>query len=278
MAEKIRMLLYSDGSDVGSQALGLGTQIAKALAATADILAIARKPEGQEASGEEAEAAVDELRAAGVSATVYRRPGLVAEELRQQADAADYDLIVIGSRGRRGIKRLLAGSRACRVLGGVATSILVVKGPRRQPIDSILACSAAGPTSRETIYFAAQLAHALEASVTLLHVMSQVALEEDAKGADLEAEAEELMESEAREGAHVEDMLRILHDEDVEAEAVVRHGLVVEEIIAEAKEGQFGMLVIGAHTTPDIAGLLSSDLSQQIMLAVDRPILIVHQE
>jgi nucleotide-binding universal stress UspA family protein len=159
----------------------------------------------------------------------------------------------------------------------VATSVLVVKGREREKIDHILVCSAAGPASEETVQFAAQLAHALEASVTLLHVMSQIALKERAEGADLEAQAEELMDRDAREGVHLENMLKILHDEGVEAQAVVRHGLVVDEIIAEAKESRFDMLVIGAHTTPDIAGLLSSDLSQQIMLAATRPVLIVHQ-
>lgn len=278
MTEKIRVLLYSDGSDVGGQALALGKRIAMAMASAVDILSIARTPDQEAELSKEIEAAADKLRASGISVTIYQRPGVMGQELLEQADATDYDLLVIGSRGRRGIKRLLAGSRACTILGGVTTSVLVVKGRERRKTSHILACSAGGPASKETIRFAARLAHALEASVTLLHVMSQVALEEGAQGADLEAEAEELMEKEAREGVHLEDMLEILHDEDVEAQACVRHGLVVEEIMAEAKEGHFDMLVIGAHTTPDIGGLLFSDLSQQIMLAANRPVLIVHQE
>jgi hypothetical protein len=277
MTEKIRMLLYSDGSDVGEQALGLGKRIARAMANAVDILTIVGTPNQEDVSSKEIEAAADELRASDVSVTIYRRLGVMDQELLEQADATDYDLVVIGSRGRRGIKRLLAGSQACSILGGVTTSVLVVKGRERRRINHILACSAGGPASKETIRFAARLAHALEASVTLLHVMSQVALEERAQGADLEAEAEELMERETQEGIHLGDMLEILHNEDVEAQALVRHGLVVDEIVAEAREGHFDMLVIGAHTTPDIGGLLFSNLSQQIMLAANRPILIVHQ-
>jgi hypothetical protein len=198
-------------------------------------------------------------------------------ELLDQAEVTHYDLIVVGSRGRRGIRRLIAGSRACSILRGTVTSILVVKGREREEIDDILVCSAAGPASEETVCFAARLARALDASVTLLHVMSQVALEEHARAADLEAEAGELMESEAREGTHLGNMLEILHQEGVEAEALVRHGLIVDEIISEAKHGHFDMLVIGAHTAPGIEELLSSDLSRQIMLSAQRPILIVHQ-
>lgn len=278
MTDKIHMLLYSDGSEVSRQALRLGKQLARVMASAVDILAIARTSPQKEAASEDIQTTADELRANDISVTIYHRPGFTGQTLLEQADVIDYDLIVLGSRGRRGIRRLLAGSRACRILGGAATSVLVVKGRERGGIDDILVCSAAGPASKETVHFAARLAHALEASVTLLHVMSQVALEERAKGADLEAEAQELMERNAREGLHLQDMLGILQDEAVEAEVLVRHGLVVDEILSEAKNGHFDMLIIGAHTTQDLTGLLSSNLSRRIMLAANRPIMIVHQD
>lgn len=278
MTDKIRMLLYTDGSEVGGQALALGTTIAQAMASAVDILDVARTRPLREAVSRQIQATTDELTASGIPVTVYQRPGSVCQEVLDQAEELDYELVVAGSRGRRGLRRLLAGSRACRILGGVTTSLLVVKGREREEIDDILVCSAAGPASRETVSFAARLAGALDASVTLLHVMSQVALQEDAHGPDLEAEAAELMERDAREGVHLEEMLELLRGQGVEAEAVVRHGLVVDEIVKESQDGHFDMLVIGAHATPDIGGLLLSDLSQQIMLAANRPILIVHQE
>ena len=278
MMEKMRILLHSDGSKAGSLGFTLGTRIARATASAVDILATAKSPEQQKVSHQEIEATAHELRDQGIAVTVHERPGFIGQQLLRQADATHYDLIVIGSRGRRGLTRVITGSRACAVLGRAATSVLVVKGHRRQTIDEILTCSAAGPASEETIRFAARLANALGASVTLLHVMSQVALEEGAEEADLEAEADELIEREAREGVHLERMLGILRGESVDAKAVVRHGLVVEEILAEARDGHFDMMIVGAHTTPDIAGLLASDLAQQIMLAANRPTLIVRQE
>ncbi len=277
MNETMRMLLYSDGSQIGRQALRLGARIALATASTVDILALAATPDQERAASAEVAAAAEELEAAGVSVTVHRRCGPVPRELRNQAQATHYDLIVVGSRGRRGIKRLIAGSRACSILTRTTTSLLVVKGREREEIHQILVGSAAGPASADTVRFAARLARALDASVALLHVMSQVALEERAKAADLEAEATELMESDAREGIHLQSMLEILQQEGVEARALVRHGLIVDEIVTEARDGHFDMLVIGAHTAPGIEGLLSSDLAKQIMLSTERPVLIVHQ-
>jgi nucleotide-binding universal stress UspA family protein len=274
----MRILLYSDGSAIGSQALELGKRIAVVLASAVDILAIARRADRREAARADVEAAVKELRAADIPVKIYQRPGLTAREVMGQARAMDYDMVVIGSRGRRGIRRLIAGSRACSILGGVTSSVLVVKGRPREAIHSILLCSAAGPASQETAKFAARLARALGASLEVLHVMSQVALEEDAQAADLEAAAEELMESNTREGIHMAAMLEIAAAEGVDGEPLVRHGLVVEEIIAEAQDGHFDMLVVGAHATPGIEGLLSSDLAAEIMLSANRPVLIVRQD
>lgn len=276
--KKMDILLYNDGSDMAGKAFALGAQIARATAEKVDILDVARSLEQQDVSRRQIEEVADDLSKSGISVNIYRRPGFMGQRLIEQARTMDYDLVVIGSAGRRGMKRLLAGSRACTVLDGAATSVLVVKGSSQRRIRSILTCSSAGPTSANTIHFAAHLAHALGASVTLLHVMSQVALQEGATEADLVAEAEELMARDAREGVHLGSMLEILREEGVEAEAVVRHGLVVEEILAEATDGEFDMLIVGAHATPDIAGLLSADLSEKIMLAANRPILIVHQE
>lgn len=278
MSENLRVLLCTNGSDVGGQALDLGKRIALKVASAVDILVVGRSTQRMEAAIQGSEATAEELRASHIPVTIHQRPGPMAVETIAQTNAAHYDLVVIGSQGRRGIKRLVAGSRACNVLNHATTSILAVKGRRRDEIDDILLCSAAGPTSEATVRFAARLADALEASVTLLHVMSQVALEEGANTVDLEARAEELMERDAREGVHLENMLRTLHEEGIEARVLVRHGLVLDEIMAEASKGHFDMLIIGAHATPGIRSLLVDDLSERILLTANRPVLVVQQE
>ena len=131
-------------------------------------------------------------------------------------------------------------------------------------------------TSVTTVRFAGRLARALEASVTLLHVMSQLPLAEDASLDDLEASAEELIQRGSREGGHLSRMLALLAAEGKTARAVVRHGLVRDEIIAEAREGRYDLLVTGAHVTPGLNARLVGDLSTDILLAANRPVLVVH--
>ncbi len=277
MTGNMHLLLYNDDSEMGLQALDLGRRLALSLASAVDILAIPRHPSEEDAVNEVIEKTASGLREVGIKVTVLQRPGVMDEQVIQQACSKPYDLMVIGSEGRQGLKRRITGSRACHVMGETVTSILVVKGARRKTIEKMLVCTAVGPTSDETVRFAGKIAQVLGASVDLLHVMSQVALEEHAHAPDLEARAEDLIESEAREGDHLERMLAILRSMGVEAQARVRHGAVVDEIAAEASKGHFDMLVIGAHTTPGVRSVLVYDLSEKIMLSANRPVLVVQQ-
>lgn len=50
-----------------------------------------------------------------------------ATEIVAQADRLGADLIVIGSRGRRGLTKLILGSQAAEVLAGTQLPVLIVK-------------------------------------------------------------------------------------------------------------------------------------------------------
>jgi len=269
----MKILLSTNGSSHTIRALEMGARIAQRAASKVDILVVAERDQEKEARRAAASAAAN-LEAAGVPVTIHWRAGRVADEVLLQTQAVPYDLLVIGSRGRRGVTRLLLGSVALDVTGHAPASVLVVKG-RVRDLGNFLVCSSAGPVSERTVQFASRLAHALGASVTLLHVMSQLALIEDAVPEDLEASAEELIQRGSREGIHLSKMLDLLATDETTARAVVRHGLVLDEVIAEARKGQYDLLVTGAHVTPGLNARLADDLSAGILLAANRPVLIV---
>lgn len=78
-----------------------------------------------------AEAAAERLRADGVDAAAVARTGDPAAGLLAAATDVAADLIVVGSRGRTGIKRLALGSVARRVVQHAKASVLVVRTARR---------------------------------------------------------------------------------------------------------------------------------------------------
>jgi nucleotide-binding universal stress UspA family protein len=79
------------------------------------------------------------LRAAGLTAEGERRDGDAATQILTAATASKADLIVVGSHGRTGLRRLLLGSVARNVLQHAACSVLVVRegstpgAPTREP-------------------------------------------------------------------------------------------------------------------------------------------------
>jgi nucleotide-binding universal stress UspA family protein len=73
-------------------------------------------------------ASEEELRKRAVPVESYFRVGCPFEEIVSMANHFSVDLIVIGSHGHTGIKRLLLGSTAERVVQHAHCPVLVVKG------------------------------------------------------------------------------------------------------------------------------------------------------
>ncbi len=78
---------------------------------------------------EVARASAKRLVDAGRRADAEMRNGDAAAEIIAVAKASDADLVVVGSRGQTGLKRIVLGSVARNVLAAGQTSVLVVHGP-----------------------------------------------------------------------------------------------------------------------------------------------------
>jgi nucleotide-binding universal stress UspA family protein len=75
----------------------------------------------------ELEAAVAKLVATGVDAKALERAGNPAQVIIETAEEGDFDLIVIGTRGRHAIERFLFGSTAERVAWHAPGAVLLVR-------------------------------------------------------------------------------------------------------------------------------------------------------
>ena len=114
-----------------------------------------------------------------------------------------------------------------------------------------------------------------EEEVTVLHVMSQISAWPGVQGKQLRAEAKELIEAHTPEGQVLEEDMRALGQPGIHVIAKVRHGLVVDEILAEARSGDYDLVVIGAHRGEGWQRLFLDDLAHKILVGADRPVLVV---
>jgi nucleotide-binding universal stress UspA family protein len=108
-----------------------------------------------------------------------------------------------------------------------------------------------------------------------LHVMSQMGAGPGVEGGQLRANAEELIQAQAPEGELLERDIHMLGQLNVHTEPKVRHGLVVDEILTEAQSGDYDLVVIGAHRGEGWRRILLDDLAHQIIVQLDRPVLVV---
>lgn len=102
--------------------------------------------------------------------------GSICSTLVAVADKCKVDLIVLGTHGWRGIKKLLKGSTA-EEIDFLATRPVLIVGPKveSQPeFKRILFATSVSQTSPVALLYAFSFAHAYQASVVALHVNPQI--------------------------------------------------------------------------------------------------------
>ena len=88
------------------------------------------------------------------------------------------------------------------------------------------------------------------------------------------------MEDGTREGLHFQEAIRTMRSIGVTSEITprLRHGLGVDEILAELVEGGYDLLVIGAHRRPGLTRWLEimlDDVADQLLSHAPCSVLVV---
>jgi nucleotide-binding universal stress UspA family protein len=282
----MRILLATNGSVSSERALRLGAQIGRRARKTPTVL-IVTTPGSKASPDPEAvlQRAREILSADEIEVTLKVRSGKAAPEIVAEAGEGDYDLVIVGEgRGGHGLNRKSVGSTAMRVVEEAPCPVLVAKGEARS-IRRILLCDSGlgglgtgvEPHTSLVQRFMARLADLLagDETVTILHVMSQISAAPGVRGKQLRASADELMRERAPEGDVLTEDVEWLDRARVQPRAEVRHGLVVDEILKEARSGNYDLVVIGAHRGEPWQRLLLEDLACKIVQRIDRPVLVV---
>jgi nucleotide-binding universal stress UspA family protein len=111
----------------------------------------------------------------------------IADVILKESD--DYDLVVLGSAGFKGVERVLFGSVSYEVAEFARVPVLVVKR-KTDKIKKILSCTDGSEAARRACLFAGTLGKALGAEVSILSVAPEFFDEEIARQCDLECALE----------------------------------------------------------------------------------------
>jgi nucleotide-binding universal stress UspA family protein len=273
----MRILMATGGAPHSQAALRFSAHIAYRTDRAPTLLTVVRREADRPKANAILTRAVQLVKPMVPQVETRVRIGHPAEEIIREAEEGRYNLVVVGDRQHhRLMTRFLLGSTAARVVEHAPCPVIIAKG-KTGPINHILLCDSGAESPSLLSRFSDQLPALAEGAVqiTILHVMSQISAGPGISGRQLRAEAEELIELHAPEGELLEQDIQLLEQMDLHPQPKVRHGLVVDEILAEARQGDYDLLVIGAHRGEGWRRILLDDLAHQIIVQVDRPVLVV---
>jgi nucleotide-binding universal stress UspA family protein len=210
------------------------------------------------------------------------RSGRPYEEIVRLAREIGADLIALATRGRSGLKRLLLGSTAERVVRGAPCPVLVVRKRKQKSkatrqlfaIRIILVPTDFSQCSLAGTEYAAFLAKNFHAALRLFHAMYPYTnyVFVDRAGVRMSGLAE-AMEETARQEMDALKQMDFLRDLPVQTELLP--GLAVDEICAAAGEPEVDLIVISTHGRTGLKHALIGSVAEHVVRYAERPVLVV---
>jgi len=245
----MRILICTDGSFAAEQAALLVTRLGFPEETEYTVLGVSESDGDQVVLTTAFDRIEQLLGGPGPSIQRLMRYGNAADQIKDEAEAGNYDLVALGAKGHpHGIIGPRIGSTVNKSIRILTIPICIARSVPEK-LESILICTAAEDFSLETLRAGGRLLTGTQAEIHLLHVMSQVALRLDSPSADLRDTAETAIRRGTREGRHLERGLDLLEQAGISNPVMpaLRHGLVVDEVLSETVEGHYDLLVIGGH-------------------------------
>lgn len=282
--EHMRVLLTTDGSRESSDALRAACRLLSSQDREADVLYVAPQP---------TRPIVRQTRPPpsphGISAILSDARRLLTEEgcrafpiCRQGSparvilhEAKNYDLTVLGAKGRSDHSQGGLGPVASRLVEHGSGCILIGRTPCRDRQPQILVPVDGSDGSAQALDMLGRFFDLDSAEVTLLHVVESLWLPEDENGEaqegadqmrlELRVEAEALL-------AEARSRLRLQHSG---ISTLIREGVPGNEILSAAEEGGYDLVVLGATEASDLKHQVLGSVSSKVAWNAPCSVLLV---
>jgi nucleotide-binding universal stress UspA family protein len=269
----MKILICSDGTQSAETAIYLGGLLAGPLKAETTLLGIAETSQDEQPLRDALQQQAQLLQGSGVSPVLAVQSGEPVHQILDQTSKTKYDLVVVGARWTGAVGDYWRSTKTYEVIKSVQPPVLVAIGEGKQ-LKRFVVCTGGKEFIEQAVQFTGRLAAAVGASVTLLHVMA----EPPAMYANLvrlEENVAQLLESKSELGTNLRRQKRELDRLGVSAEVHLRHGIVIDQVFEEVREGSYDLIVTG---TSQARGLLRhyimGDLTRSILNRANVPVLV----
>jgi nucleotide-binding universal stress UspA family protein len=212
----------------------------------------------------------------------HTRCGRPYQEILGLARELEADLIVLSTRGHSGLKHLLLGSTAERVVRSASCPVLVARKRKEKPktankaftIHTILVpvdfsqCSLAG------VKYAAFLAKRFHATLRLFHVIYPCVdyVFVDRAGVRI-SELVDALQNAARQEMEALKQADFLRDVSVQTE--IRPGLPVDQVCGAADDPNLDLIVISTHGRSGFKHAVMGSVAEHVVRYAACPVLVV---
>lgn len=226
------------------------------------------------------QAMLDDFDLGGVDVRrIHTRGTSAGEVIVEYADTEDVDMVVLGTHGRRGFRRMLMGSVAHHVVQHVGRPVLTVRIRSADelptlPVRRILAPVDFSVHSINAVGYAQELAAAYEAEVHLVHVIDPVLNEQlQETGIKHRAEAEDDVMRRARK--RLQWLSReVRGPEGLTYDYHVVIGYPPEQIHALAEEQNADLIVMASHGMTGLKRFPMGSVTERIVTTAHCPVFV----
>lgn len=267
-------ILIEVPKDQRSPVIAQGIMVAELMHAPVTLVQVVRKAAAQA----QAETNLRELASGLAYAPVEVRVlvGEPADVLHTECQQGGYSMFVSGRKLANGLTSRWQRREVLRICGGASCGVLLVRGTPR-PVRRILLCEGGDPERPLLNRLLSQLPQLIQPDqqLAVLHVMSQISVTPSSADWQLQADADALIRQQTREGELLLRDIQTLSHGKTTLRPIIRHGFVVDEILAESRSGDYDLVIIGAHRSQGWALKLMSDIAADLVKQCDRSLLII---
>ena len=223
---------------------------------------------------------------AGETSKRHVRTGRAYREICDFASEIGADLIILATHGRTGLKRLMLGSTAERVVRHAPCAVLVVREREREFVDVSKGNAAAlritrilvpldfSESSREGLLYAISFANRFGASLVLLHAIQVMPfVPAGSAAANERIPAPGVIERAARLRARK--FLKTIDFAGVNYEMEIQSGPPAQEICHFAETAGVELIITSTHGQTGLAHALIGSVAEHVVRYAHSPVLVV---
>jgi nucleotide-binding universal stress UspA family protein len=249
---KPNLMIFTNGYAGTWPAIEYGAWIAKIMQTRLTLTGVMEPNDAEHPVEEIFSRAVTLFQEKKVDYSLELDSGLAEEIITRQTDlqratgvaALEY-ILILGPFGRPQVRRVIVGNSFRKLMAVVSVPILYVPAVR-VPLQRVLICMGGLGYAFTAENLGLRVAQMNHASVTLLTVVPPIDLDYP-EARKIRENWKNLVDTDTLQGRSLREGLKRAREAGLEARVTVRHGNIVEQILAEVKEGNYEFICMGSQ-------------------------------